>query len=304
MITMSRVMPSSTPRAGRLRWPIIAVLALVGALLSACSAVRLGYNQAPDIVYWWLDGYADFDDIQSPRVRDALARYFAWHRRTQLPDYAALLARGQLEVMANTSAERACAWWAELNGRFDVALEPAVPDIADLLLTLTPQQLRHVERRHAKANAEFRDDFLKGDAAERVRENVKRTAERAENLYGRVEDAQRDSIAKLLAQSPFDAELWLAERRHRQQDALQVLRRLIAEGATREQAQAAVRAYTQRVQRSPREEYRRYSERLAQFNCRFTAELHNSTSQAQRQFAADKLKGWERDLRALAGEAR
>ena len=44
---------------------------------------------APDLVYWWLDRYIDFNDTQTPRVHEAIKQWFAWHRRSQLPDYAA-----------------------------------------------------------------------------------------------------------------------------------------------------------------------------------------------------------------------
>ena len=44
----------------------------------------------------------------------------------------------------------------------------------------------------------------------------------------------------------------------------------------------------------------RYSERLTQFNCSFAASLHNATTPAQRQAAAQKLRRWELDLRAVA----
>jgi hypothetical protein len=57
------------------------------------------------------------------------------------------------------------------------------------------------------------------------------------------------------------------------------------------------------MNRSPRDEYRRYAERLSQFNCTFAATLHNATSAAQRQAAGQKLKGWEADLRSLAADA-
>jgi hypothetical protein len=43
---------------------------------------------------------------------------------------------------------------------------------------------------------------------------------------------------------------------------------------------------------------------LAQFNCTFTAELHNSMTLMQRQAAVQKARGWESDLRALAADAR
>jgi hypothetical protein len=51
---------------------IIAAVLLPG--LAGCSAIKLAYNQAPDLTYWWLDGYFDFNGQQSPKVRDELAK--------------------------------------------------------------------------------------------------------------------------------------------------------------------------------------------------------------------------------------
>ena len=273
------------------------------ALASGCSALRLGYGTAPEIVYWWLDGYVDFDHAQSQKVRDAVARWFAWHRRTQLPDYAALLARARTEVLADTTAARVCEWQADIVARARTALDQAVPDAADLVLTVTPQQIRHIERHYAKKNDDFRDDYVQPDLRKRAEKALDRTIDRAEMLYGHLDEAQRARIAQALARSPFDPELWLAERQQRQQEALQMLRRLTAEGASPDQAQAALRVYVEHLLRSPREAYRRYAARLDEFNCAFAAELHNSTSAAQRRTAARKLAGWEGDLRALAASA-
>ena len=286
-----------------LRTPIIAALCLALCALAGCSALRIGYSQAPDLAYWWLDSYADFNDAQTPRVRDALAAWFGWHRRTQLPDYTRLLARAEKEVLADTTAERGCEWWGELIKRMDTALDQAAPAAAEIVLSLTPPQLQQLERRYAKANAEFRDDYLQPDLAQRFRAAVKRTVDRAESLYGRLGDAQQAQVAKALAQSPFDPDVWLSERQRRQQDALQTLRKLLADGANHEQAQLALHAYVDRVERSPREAYRRYADQLLQFNCAFAANLHNGATAAQRRAAADRLKGWEDDLRALIAEA-
>lgn len=270
------------------------------ALISGCSALRIGYGTAPDLAYWWLDRYIDFNGIQTPRVREALAQWFSWHRRKQLPEYAVLLARAQAEVRADTNAARVCEWQMELIHRARTAFDAAVPPAADIVLSITPLQIAHIEQRYAKVNEEFRDDYLQPDPAKRAAATLKRTIDRAEMLYGRLDDSQRARIAAALPRSPFDAELWLAERRMRQQDALQVLNKLVRERAGRDQAQAALRAYADRIEHSPQEAYRRYSARLAEFNCAFAATLHNGTSTAQRHHAADKLAGWEGDLRALA----
>jgi hypothetical protein len=300
MITMSRAM-RRTPLLFR-RW-IIGLLWVALAGLSGCSALRLGYHSAPELAYWWIDGYADFDDTQSSQVRDALASWFAWHRRTQLPDYAALLARAQVEVLADTTPERACAWWGDLRRRTETAFEHAMPLAAGIAATLTPAQIKHIERRQAKANEEFREEYLAADPKERQARTLKRAIERAETIYGRLDEAQRARIAAAMAESPFDAALWLEERRRRQRDALDVLRRIAGDPAAADQATAAFRAWAQRVERSPQPAYRQYAEQLTRFNCGVSASLHNSMSAAQRQAAAAKLQGWEADLRALAAGA-
>jgi hypothetical protein len=75
----------------------------------------------------WVDRYVELDDAQSLRVRTALDEWFAWHRRTQLPDYADLLARAQSELAADASSERMCAWSREVRARIDTAVERAIP---------------------------------------------------------------------------------------------------------------------------------------------------------------------------------
>ena len=196
------------------------MLVLAAGLLGACSALRFGYNQADELAYWWLDGYLDFNDNQTPKVRQALTQWHAWHRRTQLPDYVALLVKARTEAAGNLPTERMCTWWGDVRGRLDVALEQAVPAAAAIALSLTSEQLQHIERRYAKGNEEFRNDYLQADTERRLKEAVNRAVERAESFYGRLDDAQRDRIAKSVAQSPFDAELWFGERKLRQQEAM------------------------------------------------------------------------------------
>ncbi len=274
------------------------------ALLSGCSALRLAYGSAPELAYWWLDGYADFDGTQTPRVREAIGQWFAWHRRTQLPDYAALLQRAQAEALADTTPERACAWWSDARLRLQAGFDQALPALADTVVTLEPAQIAHLEAKYAKNNADFAENYLQPDLAERRRAGIERGTERAEMIYGRLDDAQRERVAHSAAASPFDPEVALAEIRARQRDTLAMLRTLTANRATRERALVALRAQSAQLEDSPREDYRRYVERLSRFVCASAAELHNSTSPAQRQLAVQNLMGWEADLRALAADSR
>jgi hypothetical protein len=284
------------------RSAIIGVLGLALGLLGGCSALRLGYSQAPELAYWWLDGYVDFTEAQTPQVRESLDAWFKWHRATQLPDYAALLSKGQAQVLDPTTPTQACQWYQEISVRFDVAFERALPAVAKIVQTASAHQLQRLERRFVKTNEELQSDFAQSDPEERAKVSAKRVLDRAEFFYGKLDDAQRETLTKALPASPFDADVWIAERKARQQDLLQTVKRLIAERADIERVQAAVRVLVERSRRSPREAYRAYQQRLTQHNCALAAQIHNLSTPAQRKVAAQKLRGWEDDLRALAGE--
>src|SRR5439155_24640046 len=115
----------------------------------------------------------------------------AWNRRTQLPDYAEQLARAQREVLADTTPARVCEWQRDLVKRARTAYEHAEPAAAGIVLTISAAQIQHLEKRYAKNNDEFRDEYLQGDPAQRAKKNLERALDRAEMLYGRLDDGQR-----------------------------------------------------------------------------------------------------------------
>lgn len=286
------------------RWIIGVVLAVS---LAGCSMLRMGYSQAPHLVFWWIDGRLDLDDAQTVQVREAIDRWFEWHRQAEMPRYASLLARAQREVMEpSLTPEQLCSWRDEAQRRSEAAIEQAAPALAALMLSLTPAQIRHFEQKLAKDNDELRKDAAQPDREERARALLKRTVERYENLYGRLDDSQRAKLEQGLAAVPLDAERWLAERARRNQEMVQTIAGVAAAGrngdaAAQAQARAAVRAIAERQWRSPRPDYRAFQERVIRAQCVLASQVHASTTLAQRQHARDKLKGWEDDVRLIAG---
>ncbi len=271
--------------------------------VSGCGlAVKIGYGQGSPLAFRWLDSYVDFDDAQSLRVRSALDDWFTWHRRTQLVDYADLLARARAEIPAPSTPERMCSWSSEIRARIDTGFERAAPVMAEVLPTLTAQQISNIEKKYAEKNREYRDEFLHRESARRRKAAVERDVERAEMFYGRLDVAQREFVAQSVARSPWDGDLAYSERLRRQQDALTMIRRLVANRATTAEADAEIRGYVQRLDHSPRENYRRYAETLIEYNCSFAAALHNFTTTEQRQNAARKLEEYEDELRSLAAD--
>ncbi len=273
------------------------------SVLAGCSAIKLGYGQGSAIAFGWFDNWVDFDDAQSLRVRTGLDDWFTWHRKTQLPDYADLLAGIEADIVEPTTAERTCRLGDEVRRRVDTAVERVLPTVVDVALTLKPKQIVNIEKAYAKRNDDWRDDFLQPDPVKRRLAAVERDVERAEKLYGPLDESQRQLVAGWVADSPFDADVAFAERRRHQQEALDTLRRISAGGVDQVEAEVQIRAYLQRRERPPPGPARHRAEQLRAYNCRYAAALHNSTTAAQRQAAVRTLKGYETDLRALAADA-
>ncbi len=279
-------------------WRIIAAAFAVVCLLASCSTLRLAYSQADELAYWWLDGHVDFDGEQTRQARDGIAHWFAWHRRSELPEYAALLERAAADIGTDTTPERACAWFTALRARADTAVRQALPAAARVVVTLRPEQLEQLARKHADVAEQARTDYLQADPAERTAAARKRAIDNAERVYGRLDAAQREMVAATVAASPFDPERWLAERLRRQRDLQQTLAGLA--GASPAVAEAALGAVWQRVQRAPDEGYVRYAQTLERYNCEAAARLHNATNAEQRTVARQRLRDWQSDLRLLA----
>lgn len=280
------------------------ISALLGILLwlGGCSAVRFGYNQGPDIAYWWIDRYVDIEGSQSRDLREGIAEWFGWHRASQLPEYAALLAHMQTTLAGPVTPGQVCGWVNDVSERLAVSYNRAVPAMARFARTLTPGQLAHMERKYARNNADYRERFLQPSPQKRLDASVERITDRAEMLYGRLDEPQRERVRQLTAQSPFDPQGWLDERQRRQQLVLATLRRIGAEPLPDDEAHAALRRILTHTLRSPRPDYRAYQERLAQYNCEFAAQLHNLATPPQRARAVARLKNLEDDLRALGAQ--
>jgi len=119
---------------------------VLGAALVACSAVKLAYNNLPEVSYWWLDGYLDFDGTQTPRVRDELDRLLAWHRQNELPRIVAMVQKAQSLAPNDVTPEQTCDMVNEIRTRLLALAERAEPAGAELAVSLTESQLQQLER--------------------------------------------------------------------------------------------------------------------------------------------------------------
>jgi hypothetical protein len=271
--------------------------------LSACSAIKLGYNTLPELAYFWLDGYADFNDQQEPLVRTEIARIHAWHRREELPRMTQLLAQMETLAPQEITPQQACNIVAEVQARLQVAADLLGPAVGTVAVTFTEPQLRHMERKFRRANDKFRKEWVTASPAQAQEKRYEDSLQRLEMIYGRLDEPQREVLRQGLAQSSYDPARILADRQRRQQDLLQTLRQVNRSHAAPEEARAQLRAWLDRASHAPDPAYRAWQEGLVQEGCRIFSAVHHSTTATQREQAVRRLRAYQRDLRDLSGQA-
>ena len=292
-------MRTSSAFRGLLR---VAALTACGVLLQGCSAVKLAYNQVPNLAYWQLNSYLDLSDAQTERVRDELRDLHQWHRNTMLPQHAELLQKVQQQLPSNISPDQACQSFAEARTQWDTVLTHTEPKLAWLASQLSPSQIRSLQKKQAKTNADWKEEWV-DVTPEKLRDHrFEKLLERTESFYGPLQAPQQAALKAFIAQSSFDPQRTYAERLRRQQDLVQVVQKIAQNPADSEQSRTLVRSYVARFNTSPDAAFQRYTQTLIKEGCEGFSLVHNTMTPAQRQKAVQSVQAYAQDFLVLAAQ--
>ena len=195
------------------------------SLLSACAMMRLAYNNADALVRVMAQDYFDLWNEDSSELRAQIARLHEWHRREELPAYAAMMQTASDKVAAGLKREDI--EWAAAAGRerYRIFVVRAADEAAPLLIKLGPDHHAALAKKMASNNAKFAKEFLGDDPADRDKARIKRLVGNIEDWTGSLSDAQQAHVAAAARSFPRLLELQLDSRQARQQDLLALLKR-------------------------------------------------------------------------------
>jgi hypothetical protein len=219
----------------------------------------------------------------------------------ELPRYAQLLQQFERLAPADVSPAQACAFEPELRARGDALRQRVEPALIAHAMTLQPQQVDHLERKFQERSREYQKEWARLPPDELVDKRLKEFADRAETVYGSLDRGQRALMRQLLKNSVYNPVLVATESRRRQQDIVATLRHVAGKPVEIPEARAAIHALLDRTMVPPDAAHRAYLESMRQETCRFISTVHNAMRPQQREYAARRLRGWQRDLRDLAG---
>lgn len=290
-------------RDARGRAAMLAAGLLFALVVGGCSSgVRLGYNQAETLVNWSVSDYVDFE----PHQRDLFAQRFRalheWHRRDQLPEYARLLRETRSRFADGLS--RGDVDWVIANGRgrVEAMTDRAAVDAAEVLASLTPEQVKGLERSFVRANQKRAREWAVGrPPAEQQRVRTERLVAQVERFTGRLSTEQTERIAAMSNALPLNAAQRLADRQRRQRELVEALR----SGRSRSELATWFRQWAPNWERGRDDAYARSAQAAADQRAQLYADIDRLLTPAQRRMALERLQGYIEDFAALSqsGEA-
>lgn len=276
---------------------------MIGLMLivAACSSVRFTYNNGDTLLYYWLNAYVDIDTDQSDWVKKDIDDLFRWHRTTQLKDYVELLKKGQRQLAGNLTQAELLADYREIRVRSEKLANKAVPDLAELAISLKPDQVNTLARKFESNNDKYRKKFLRGDTDERNKVRFKKAMDQFDLWFGDFSRQQEAALRKASDARPLDNEIWLDERMRRQQMILALLRKVHDQKLNREATIPLVQGLVRDVfARMESPERKGFYDASVDGTTKMILTAVKIATPAQKAHAHKRMQGWIDDFNVLA----
>ncbi len=200
------------------------LLAAFAILAAGCTALRVAYPQADILLGWRANSYFDLDREQRREFSARLDRMLAWHRFEQLPDYASFL-NAAIEKAEHGLKREDILWFIDgFKSRYRTVVNHGANDAAEILITLTPEQITVLQKQFDKDNLKFvSENELEGGAEKRRRARLKRTIAQIEDWTGGLNHEQERKVGALLEPMPLIEHLRHQDRMRRQREFVELL---------------------------------------------------------------------------------
>lgn len=272
---------------------------LLASTLLGCSTVRFAYNQGDTLAYWWLDDHIGFNQVQEPLIRSSLERHFWWHRTEQLPAISGSLQRAQQKLQGPLSKSEFLALRSELIKHVYKVSEEVIPDAAKLIVSLDASQIETMQKKINKNNQKFKNEFLPKDKNKQANVRANKTIERAEWLYGSLNNAQENKIREFLLKNPIDGEHAFQEKLRRQSEFIAICKEAQQQKLSQKATEALLRDYLKYFEAGRSKEQQASHKKWIESGAETASFISSVVNEDQNKYAAERIGGWMSDVQEL-----
>lgn len=276
-----------------------AALLLLCVLCAGCgNFVRTGYNNADTALRFIADDYFDIDAAQKELLNGSLQRFHVWHRREELPRYAAFFEEAAQRV--GHGMHRDDVLWAveTIRGRYRILVLRGVDEAMPVLITVNGENIDALQKKFNEKNEEYRREFLRGSVADREDAQLEAYKKRLADWIGDLSPEQEKITLDFIRAHAGAAEQKLQARKRRQAEFLTLMRNKSDAAHLRVQ----LREYLSDPDRNRSREELQFAHRMESDFADYMIALDRTLSSAQREKAKQRLLRYAQDARTLSAQ--
>ena len=251
------------------------------------------------LIPWYIDDYISLNSDQSSMLKSRLMQQLDWHCRTQLSAYAEYLrdiaADFEKSAITYTTLE---SHFARLLKHWRDLMRQIAPDVADILITATDDQIEELFSNLEKENQELRAEYLDPPADELLEIRRKKMIKRLDYWISSLTEEQKLAVRDWNLQLQPLSEEWLQNRERFQADLRHLLARRADTNDFREKLSEMI-IYPERS-RSP--EYQEKLEHNKVVTLKFIVAIDRLMTPGQRKKLVRRLNSLAKDFDRLKCE--
>lgn len=273
-------------------------LACVCAMLLAACSLKTLYNHLDIFIAEYISEMVSLDDALSSRVDTESIAFHAWHRQTQLNEYAAWLDALQSDARADISEADALAHLDRLESFWNTLLDRAFHESAALMALLNEKQQNELFENIETGNSDFYQKYVDLTNAERIEQFIERIEDSLEPWLDDLTSEQEKLIEALAANlKPFAAERF-RERQRWQRELLPLVKARVPAETKTLQLRAYFKQFAQN-KNSSIDSKKAYNKQLM---AKFMVKLLKSMSPEQMTYLKTRLAEYAQTFRELAAD--
>jgi len=181
------------------------IIFLLLQLVACASELVLGtvYNELDNRSARNFKSYANFNDRQAAQIDRMASAYHAWHRKNQMPAYAAFMNNIVDDISAadTLGLDAAAVWWSAASG-FSDDLSACNPfnAAAELLAGLTDRQVQQITKRLRRDLDKHQDEYAQESKEERMQRRFKKVTAWASRAGAKFNAQQKTLLRETLAE--------------------------------------------------------------------------------------------------------
>jgi len=246
------------------------------------------------MVFNWFESYFDFRESQRLDLEKKVERFFAWHRKKELPKVVVFLEEFKVRYEDGFGQDDVNWVTPESKLLWKRILSYAEEDLASFLLTVDGSQILDVNKKFREKEDDRLIEQSKMTLEELRHDILDRTYDSLDNWLGGLEPDQKEKLAVWVQPDPYWVAVKLRNREKFQNDLIDLLK-------SKETLRENIRSWMSHPESHWTDEYKTNIQVKIREWETITLKVDSMTLPRQRKHVIEKIDGYILDFKDLAG---